>query len=135
MDTCVSNQKLDEPTIIGLFMSLMLGGHHTTAAGLSTFILQLARDQALQDTLRADPSRIPDAIEESLRLHAPQQAMARRCTGGGEIAGRPLRTETISSCIGARRTWIQHAGLSRSASIWSGRTNAISPLAEAFTNV
>lgn len=87
----IDGKPLDDMAVIGLFMSLMLGGHHTTSGALSSFILQLARDQPLQALLRADPSRIPDAIEESLRLHTPQQAMARRCLADSEVQGQPVK--------------------------------------------
>lgn len=84
-------KRFDDQDVIGLFMSLMLGGHHTTSAALSTFILRLSTDTKLQNFLRQNPERIPDAVEESLRIDSPQQAMARRCIKDTVLGGQEIK--------------------------------------------
>lgn len=80
-----------EPEILNLIVTIMLAGHITTTSGLGNTVLRLARDQELQDLLRARPDRIPDAIEESLRIDTPQQAMPRRCVADTELGGETIR--------------------------------------------
>jgi cytochrome P450 len=88
----VQGQKLDDPAIVFLVMTLMMAGHITTTSATGNFVLRLAQDRPLQDLLRADPSRIPDAVEECLRIDTPQQAMPRRCVADTELGGQSMKT-------------------------------------------
>ena len=83
----VNGAMLDDLTIKQLVMAIILAGKTTTAAGLGNLVLRLARDQDLQQFLRENPDRIPDAVEESLRIESPQQEMARKATRDVEIGG------------------------------------------------
>ena len=57
---------------------LILGaGHETTVGAIGGLLYYLARDPSLQDALRADPSLIPGAAEEAVRLVAPLPGMGR----------------------------------------------------------
>jgi cytochrome P450 len=87
----IEGRRLDELEACFLMITFMLAGHITTSSGISNLVLRLAADRALQDRLRAEPDRIPDAIEESLRLDTPQQAMPRRCLRDVEIGGQTIR--------------------------------------------
>lgn len=86
----IGGQHLDDMGTIFLIITIMMAGHITTTSGIGNFILRLARDRALQDQLRAQPERIPEAVEESLRIDAPQQAMPRRCVVDTEVAGHTI---------------------------------------------
>ncbi|MDI1476194.1 cytochrome P450 [Polyangium sp. y55x31] len=55
--------------MLGYSITLFLGGLETVVNALSFGIRHLARDQELQAKLRADPSLLPGAIEELLRLY------------------------------------------------------------------
>lgn len=55
--------------MLGYSITLFLGGLETVVNALSFGVRHLARDQELQAKLRADPSLIPGAIEELLRLY------------------------------------------------------------------
>lgn len=87
----LNGEKMDDHTIIQLVMAIILAGKTTTAAGLGNLVLRLAREQDIQQFLRENPARIPDAVEESLRIEAPQQEMARRATRDVEIGGVQLK--------------------------------------------
>jgi cytochrome P450 len=50
-----------------------------------------ACDQALQSQLRAAPERIPAALEELLRLYAPNQAFCRTPAHDTQLQGQELR--------------------------------------------
>jgi cytochrome P450 len=59
---------------------LIVGGHETTAHTISLGFLQLFRDPALAEFLRANPDRIPDAVTEMLRLQAINDGSVARIT-------------------------------------------------------
>ncbi len=75
---------------------LFAAGQETTARLLAVGLKYLAEYPELQDELRAHPERIPDFIEEALRIESPVKSdfrLARRSTtvAGVEIdAGTPV---------------------------------------------
>ena len=75
---------------------LFAAGQETTARLLAASLKHLAEHPDLQDELRADTARIPDFIEEALRIESPVKAdfrLARRTTtlGGVDVAaGTPV---------------------------------------------
>lgn len=81
---------LDDDALLGIVMMLLSAGHNTTASAIGNLVLRLARDRELQTRLRDDPSLIAAAVEESVRLDAPQQAMRRVATRDTELAGCPI---------------------------------------------
>jgi cytochrome P450 len=56
-----------------MLVVLVSAGSETTASLIATAVRTLARDSDLQERLRQDPERIPDAIEEILRADGPFQ--------------------------------------------------------------
>jgi cytochrome P450 len=75
---------------------LFAAGQETTARLLATCLMYLAENPEMQDELRENRERIPDFIEEALRIESPVKAdfrLARRpaTVGGVEIAaGTPV---------------------------------------------
>ena len=75
---------------------LFAAGQETTARLLATAIRYLAEHPELQDELREHRERIPDFIEEALRIESPVKAdfrLARRATTVGQVeigAGTPV---------------------------------------------
>jgi len=55
----------------------ILAGLDTVTSTLDCSIAHLGREPALRDELVADPARIPDAVEELLRLHTPVMQVMR----------------------------------------------------------
>lgn len=78
---------IDDQGVVGLSIALILAGRSTTASGIGNLVLRLARDPELQQFLRENPDRIPDAMEECLRLDSPQQQMPRHVTTDVTIDG------------------------------------------------
>ncbi|MEV5835007.1 cytochrome P450 [Nocardia sp. NPDC052112] len=77
-------------------------GQETTAKLLAAAVRVLGDDPELQRTLRADRSRIPVFIEETLRMHAPVKSgfrLARRATEVGGVA--VPAGSTLMVCPGA----------------------------------
>lgn len=58
---------------------------------LGSIAVHLARDPQLQRQLRSDPSSIPDALEEFLRLYTPYRGFARTARHDVTIGGRPIK--------------------------------------------
>ncbi len=87
--TGVDGGKFSDDEIVVLLRN-WAAGHGTTAAGLGILVLHLAREPELQDRLRRDPSLIPAAIEEILRVDDPLVANRRITTREVRIQGRTI---------------------------------------------
>lgn len=76
--------------ILGFAFTMVAGGNDTTA-GLLGGALELLTDHRDQRrALLADASRLPDAVEEFLRLTSPVQCLARTVTGDTTLHGRTI---------------------------------------------
>ena len=86
----------DVTSVVRTSTFLFAAGQETTARLLAAAFKHLAEHPELQDELRADRDRIPDFLEEVLRVESPVKAdfrLARRTTsiGGVEVtAGTPV---------------------------------------------
>ncbi|QRK11899.1 cytochrome P450 [Archangium violaceum] len=69
LDANLNGRNPDFHEMLGYSILLFLGGLDTVVNALCFGVRHLARDQELQAKLRADPSLIPGAIEELLRLY------------------------------------------------------------------
>jgi cytochrome P450 len=69
LDANINGRNPTFEEMLGYSITLFLGGLETVVNALSFGVRHLARDAELQAKLRADPSLIPGAIEELLRLH------------------------------------------------------------------
>ena len=66
----INGQPITDEDLMGFCVLLMFAGLDTVTNAMSFGIRHLAGDQALQASLRADPSLIPAAVEELLRRYA-----------------------------------------------------------------
>jgi cytochrome P450 len=64
-------ERLDNQELLSTIFQLVVAGHDTTASLIGNSVVALLRNQAQLDQLRADPARMPKAIEEFLRYDAP----------------------------------------------------------------
>ena len=86
----------DVTAVVRTATFLFAAGQETTARLLAVGLKYLCEYPELQDELRARPERIPDFIEETLRIESPVKAdfrLARRgsTVGGADIApGTPV---------------------------------------------
>ena len=87
--TSVDEEPLDDEQIVSALRN-WVAGEGTVAGGISLLVLHLAEHPDLQDRLRTDPSLIPDAIEEILRVDDPLVANRRTTTREVEIGGRTI---------------------------------------------
>ena len=86
----------DVTSVVRTATFLFAAGQETTARLLAASLKHLAEHPEIQDELRADRERIPDFVEEALRVESPVKAdfrLAKRTTevGGVEVpAGTPV---------------------------------------------
>ncbi|HWF56096.1 MAG TPA: cytochrome P450 [Solirubrobacteraceae bacterium] len=79
------------PMELGAAMNSFLNaGHGTTVSGLTSLLWEVLRSPEIKQRLIDDPSQIPAAVEESMRLHTPFFGLYRTTTkpltvGGVEI--------------------------------------------------
>lgn len=66
----VRSGELSVDQLIGFANLMLIGGHETTATMMTWGMYTLLTEPGLADALRADPSLLPGAIEEMLRIHA-----------------------------------------------------------------
>jgi len=70
LDVEVEGEKLSLEEVHAICYLLFLASIDTVATMLSFIVRHLARDQALFASLKADPSKIADSVDEFLRMHA-----------------------------------------------------------------
>ena len=74
-------------SILAFAFTMVAGGNDTTTGLLGGAVQLLAADPGQRALLAADPSLVPDAVEELLRLTSPVQGLARTTTRDVEVAG------------------------------------------------
>ncbi len=73
--------ELDESDLVGFTTLLLSAGHETTANLLSNLLLTLLQRPRWFDTLRATPTLVAAAVDETLRFDPPVQGLFRWTTG------------------------------------------------------
>ena len=99
----IDGRPLSDDDAFGLCFNLYLGGLDTVTTNIGWQLRHLANDLPLQRRLRADPSLIPDAVEEMLRAYATV-AMFRTCTRPVAVGGIPIKVGEkviVSTSIGS----------------------------------
>lgn len=83
----VDGHRLDDTEIVGFVGLLLLAGHVTTTATLGNTVLCFDEHPDAASQVRADPTLLPAAIEEVLRVRTPFPRLARRATTDAEVGG------------------------------------------------
>jgi cytochrome P450 len=91
----VDGERLDDQEIVGFVGLLLLAGHITTTALLGNSVLTLDEHPDAAAELRADPTRLPAAIEEVLRYRSPFPRLARRAASDVELGGHAIAANEI----------------------------------------
>ena len=87
----LAGRRLTDTDILGFCFLLIAGGNETTEKLIANTVHQLGRHPEQRAAIIADPSRIPAAVEESLRFRSPTQYMVRKTTREVAIHGRNVR--------------------------------------------
>jgi cytochrome P450 len=84
-------EPLPEELLIGCIRQVLVVGIIAPTVLVGSISVHLARDQALQQRLRAQPELLGPALEEFLRLYTPYRGFARTATRELELGGRTIR--------------------------------------------
>lgn len=76
--------------IQSMLFALLFAGHETTTNAAGNIVIELMRNREQWDKLVADPSLIPQAVEEGLRFASSVVAWRRRTTRPVEIRGTQI---------------------------------------------
>lgn len=83
-------EPLPDELLVGTVRQVLVVGMVAPMVMIGNICVHLSRDQALQQQLRADPSLIPAAIEEFLRLYTPYRGFARTAVCPVDMGGRTI---------------------------------------------
>ena len=87
----VEGERLDEQEIVMGFFLLMAAGNDSTKATYCSGMRAILDDPEQRRLLLEDPSLIPSAVEESLRMFPAFAHFARTATCDAELAGQTIR--------------------------------------------
>jgi len=91
----VGGERLEDEEIIGFVALLLVAGHITTTALIGNTALCLDRHPEAAAALRADPGRLPTALEEVLRCLPPFNELGRRTTTEVTLSGRVIPADSV----------------------------------------
>lgn len=86
----VDGEQLDDHDILGFFQLLLVGGTETTTNLIASAMLCLHENPDQLALLRAEPERLPAAIEEVLRFRSPGQIVFRETRREVTIGGKTI---------------------------------------------
>lgn len=87
----IDGERLNTAEIIGIIAILIAAGNDSTRATFTGGMYELLRNPDQFRALIDDPARIPVAVEEILRMHAPFGHMARTAMSDVELHGKTIR--------------------------------------------
>jgi cytochrome P450 family 142 subfamily A polypeptide 1 len=90
VDHTDEQRAMSNDELIKMCVLLLVAGNETTRNGLSGAMQLLIENPDVQKRLAADPSLIPAAIEEMLRLVSPVLSFARTATRDTSLRGVPI---------------------------------------------
>ena len=94
------DRPLTDDEVLGAYYLMFVGGLDTVAASLGLFFNHLAQHPQLQDRLRAEPARIPRAVEEFVRAFSPVTTR-RIVTQDCDLAGVAMKAGDWVTCVTA----------------------------------
>jgi cytochrome P450 len=95
------------PALLGDYLAPSLD---TTASATASLVWLLSQNPAQWDAIRADPSRIPNAVLEAIRLESPIPAFTRVVTDDVDVGGVTVRRGT--------RVYLSYASANRDERKW-----------------
>jgi cytochrome P450 len=107
------DERLNQQELLSTIFQLIVAGHDTTTSLIGNSVVALLRNHAQLAMLRADPSRLPRAIEELLRYDAPvPHSTFRYAVEAVDIGGVtiPAGAQVIISLAAANRDTDRYPG-------------------------
>jgi cytochrome P450 len=84
------DERLSEDELAGMFFLLLFAGHETTTNLIATGVLELLRNRDQWEALVADPTLVPNAVEEMVRCVSPTQFLNRVAIVDVTLAGTEI---------------------------------------------
>ncbi len=98
----VDGRPLTDDELIGFSLLFVIAGHETTTKLVANAVELLSRHPDQRAALVADPSLVPNCLEEVLRFHTSTQYMHRTLTHDVELHGQALRAgDSVLLLIGS----------------------------------
>lgn len=95
----LGDRPLTPEEIGAAVISLLTAGHGTTVAAMTNLFYEVLRNPAIKQQLIEDPSLIPQAVEENLRLHHPFFGLYRQATADVTVNGTDIKAgDSIYMC-------------------------------------
>ncbi|QDQ15863.1 cytochrome P450 [Streptomyces spectabilis] len=91
----VDGVRMEDQEMVGFVALLLVAGHITTTALLGNALVAFDRNPGTLTALRADPGRLPDAIEEVLRWLPPFPELGRRVAKPVVLGGHELPADAL----------------------------------------
>jgi pimeloyl-[acyl-carrier protein] synthase len=88
--------KLSMDELLSTTITLLVAGHETTTSLIGNGVLALMRDREQWDAIRAEPTLIPQAVEEILRFESPVARQPRLIRRDVELGGQTLHAGEIA---------------------------------------
>jgi cytochrome P450 family 109 len=96
------DQMLTETEVLSLIVLLQFGGSETPSHLITSTLYELFENPATLAVVRADPSRVADAVDETLRHMSPVHFIFQTSTEDVEVAGTTIpRNSQVFSFIGS----------------------------------
>lgn len=83
----IEGERLSDEDILGFCFNIVIGGIETTTNLIASGMVLLQAHPQARQQLRAEPERIPGALDEILRLETPVQGLCRTATRPVELHG------------------------------------------------
>ena len=98
----VDGETLDENTIAGFNMLLLIAGNETTTNLLSIMLNHISSNPNIWEELRQNKDLVDAAIEETLRFDSPVHWVSRRATKDTELSGQIIKKgENVFAIMGS----------------------------------
>lgn len=97
-----NSERLNEDELVATCILLLWAGHETTVNLIGNSLFALMKHPAAMESLRHDPARLPNAIEELLRYDSPAQMTFRFAFRDVTLGGKTIHTgDSVVAVIGA----------------------------------
>ena len=98
----VDGETLDDNTIAGFNMLLLIAGNETTTNLLSNMLNHISYNPNIWEELRQNKDLVDAAIEETLRFDSPVHWVSRRATKDTELSGQIIKKgENVFAIMGS----------------------------------
>src|SRR5439155_1316400 len=94
----LEGSRLSFAELLAMLILLLVAGNETTTHLIGNAVLTLLAHPEALEALRADPSRVPAAVEEVLRFSSPVQMDPRLATREAQLQGVALAAGEVVLC-------------------------------------